>query len=425
MKARRQFSAIPKVVALTLSALLVMPAVPAAADDPPVAPWEPPSVTEPGVTVEDVPVAVPAGHTTSGSKCAAPIGDETVSCVVPSDEDVQLLQPEGEAGQQDILPLPQYCLDNGVTETTWVSRTGACRISRAEFIVERRIDNIPTIVGVMNLLVYQYIYTSPDSPTWASQITVSPFSITGEAVGTVVSGVPSCVGACVLNNQVFSPEPVTVAGDTVDGESYFDWPVVANGKGTGTASWLVSFDAPTVTGPPATYNATNTATARCDNALVPSRTDSGCVFPAGRLAMTWTETGYPTYARHLQNAQASGLPGGTIADGTPLHRLVHPGLQSLNRGTACPPALPRPTGRSCDEYPFASTHEGAFTSRGTGRTFAGCSVTAFPTGVTGPVGFSSCMIDATENNTAGSQVQNYLYRPYRIIDGDPFWVYIP
>ncbi|MFU0236950.1 NucA/NucB deoxyribonuclease domain-containing protein [Streptomyces scabiei] len=35
-----------------------------------------------------------------------------------------------------------------------------------------------------------------------------------------------------------------------------------------------------------------------------------------------------------------------------------------NRGKACPSSLERPPGRSCDEYPFASTWQGAKYSGG-------------------------------------------------------------
>ncbi len=106
-----------------------------------------------------------------------------------------------------------------------------------------------------------------------------------------------------------------------------------------------------------------------------------------------------------------------------MHRPIKESLQDQNRRTACPQSFLRPPdGRSCDEYPFASTHEGAFTGGGTGRTFAGCSVTAYPTGVTGPTGFSVCMIDPSENSSAGATMNGRLYRPYRVLDGDGSWV---
>ena len=62
----------------------------------------------------------------------------------------------------------------------------------------------------------------------------------------------------------------------------------------------------------------------------------------------------------MRDAQASGRPG--APGGTPLRRLVNPDLQERNGRTACPGRYTRPSGKSCDEYPFASTREGAFNS---------------------------------------------------------------
>jgi hypothetical protein len=106
----------------------------------------------------------------------------------------------------------------------------------------------------------------------------------------------------------------------------------------------------------------------------------------------------------------------------PLHRLTNESLRDQNRRTACKQSFPRPTGKTCDEYPFASTHEGAFTGGGTGRTFFACGITAYPTGITGPTGFSACMIDGTENSSAGASLNSVLYSPNRYLDGDGFWV---
>ncbi|WP_436840480.1 NucA/NucB deoxyribonuclease domain-containing protein [Streptomyces flavofungini] len=35
------------------------------------------------------------------------------------------------------------------------------------------------------------------------------------------------------------------------------------------------------------------------------------------------------------------------------------GKRKANQKKACPPSLPRPPGKSCGEYPFASTWQGA------------------------------------------------------------------
>lgn len=135
---------------------------------------------------------------------------------------------------------------------------------------------------------------------------------------------------------------------------------------------------------------------------------------------------YAELAAHLRDAQASGLPGayaGTAPNTDPLHRIVNPDAQQQNYTTSCPDAYTRPVGKSCDEYPFKTTIEGAWTGQGPGRTFSWCSIPQLPTGVTGPSGYSSCMINATHNSEGRSQL-NSFYVDQRILDGDPLYVFI-
>jgi hypothetical protein len=42
--------------------------------------------------------------------------------------------------------------------------------------------------------------------------------------------------------------------------------------------------------------------------------------------------------------------------------------------------------------------------------------------VTGPTGYSVCMINATQNSTGGSVLNSQFYAPNRVIDRDPFYV---
>ncbi|WP_448062764.1 NucA/NucB deoxyribonuclease domain-containing protein [Cellulomonas hominis] len=107
---------------------------------------------------------------------------------------------------------------------------------------------------------------------------------------------------------------------------------------------------------------------------------------------------------------------------TPIHRLVNPTLQNLNRTTACLASFPRPNLKTCDEYPFASTWEGAYTGGDTPRTQPWCQITLAGPPSTGPTGFSVCMIDGSENSSAGSVMNSYLFVPARVIDGDAFYI---
>ncbi len=173
-------------------------------------------------------------------------------------------------------------------------------------------------------------------------------------------------------------------------------------------------------------NASNASTStlgapeiRCDN-TVPGERFPGCVNAVASGRIIYDGNSYIEFGRHLTSAQNSGLPG---AAGTPpLHRITDAATIRRNRAVACPSKYPRPTGKSCDEYPFASTREGAGTGGGTARTFDYCLVTLANPSSTGPTGFSVCMIDENENSSAGSALQSALLVPFRIIDGDAYFV---
>ncbi|MFJ3310888.1 NucA/NucB deoxyribonuclease domain-containing protein [Streptomyces sp. NPDC086549] len=73
-----------------------------------------------------------------------------------------------------------------------------------------------------------------------------------------------------------------------------------------------------------------------------------------------------------------------------------------NRNKACPSSRHRPAGKQCDEYPFASTWQGASTGGGH---------------------FSWRMINATQNEEGGKALGRfYLYN--RVLEKDRFLVWI-
>jgi hypothetical protein len=158
---------------------------------------------------------------------------------------------------------------------------------------------------------------------------------------------------------------------------------------------------------------------RCDNALPGS--GPGCVFPQ-YIPPLQTGIENPEYSQHLGDALRSGLPG-AYPDGTPLHRTTSALIRDLNGAKACPDRYPRPSGKSCDEYPFRSTYEGAAVAipPGVARTFDWCEIDEPPG--TGPVGYSVCMIDELQNSSGGGFL-NSFYLSNRVLDHDPFRVWV-
>ncbi len=168
---------------------------------------------------------------------------------------------------------------------------------------------------------------------------------------------------------------------------------------------------------------------RCDAQAL--KTSAGCVMLKGipTLDVTTTRINAPELVSHVARAQNSGLPGHP-SSGRALNRILeNDPRKGPNRATACPSWLPRPDStKTCDEYPMASTAQGASTglNPSNGRTFAGCLITAFPEESGSPggvhfVGFSSCMIKANQNSAQGGIMVTF-YRKNRVLDGDALYV---
>ena len=145
---------------------------------------------------------------------------------------------------------------------------------------------------------------------------------------------------------------------------------------------------------------------RCDNVI--NTTKGACVFtgfvPVQRLiqvnnpAVTLATQFYKRAQQQLP--QHWGVPGHFM-----MNRLMDPAQQELNRQVACkgfihnPPTVAGPD--SCDEFPFASTMQGAWFQ-------------------------SSYMVEhvpSAQNSTAGTYM-NIFYSHENLINGDAFWLVI-
>lgn len=148
---------------------------------------------------------------------------------------------------------------------------------------------------------------------------------------------------------------------------------------------------------------------RCDRTS-PTFLYPGCVNWEYKPVLQYSATTYPEFTTHLLEAMGDGLPGFQEhpvycpeeygACGVELERMLDSYYVDLNRATACPQSWPRPPGKQCDEYPFASTSEGAYT---------------------GQYGYSWKWIDEDENQNAGNDL-GLLYYNNRMTGGDEFFV---
>jgi hypothetical protein len=147
----------------------------------------------------------------------------------------------------------------------------------------------------------------------------------------------------------------------------------------------------------------NKLTVRCDNTprMSPVAT-GGCVYSDVIPTYVLSTTGpYDQVAWHVAWAQANlKNHWGKQGAGPALERTMNRTLIRANRRTACPSSIPRPSGKSCDEYPFASTYQGASLN---------------------PTDFSCHMVPATQNSNEGSYRRTW-YNANRLFDKDKFWV---
>ncbi|MFF4237579.1 NucA/NucB deoxyribonuclease domain-containing protein [Actinomadura geliboluensis] len=153
---------------------------------------------------------------------------------------------------------------------------------------------------------------------------------------------------------------------------------------------------------------------RCDTKNLQQPTaDQGCVMkdfqPIYKVYLDDTDplTGTSEVALHIQDAQnqTSHHWGrlqslGNEPDGEPLSRLINKDLQNRNRTEACGNRNPG-AGESCDEYPFASTRQGA--------------------ALEGKNDYSWRNINENHNSKEGS-LRGAWYNAYRVMDWDKFWV---
>lgn len=314
------------------------------------------------------------------------------------------------------VDFPTWCYQ--ASEKWLFHRTDGCTYEKRNLLVFDTRTGV--VVGTIEYFIFAYTYSSVSIDKWAYQISILQLATTGNAAGSSVTGYTECQGECARISTDFPRQPIQ--GGYAHGTSFYETTVPESGVvGYAETTWRYWFENPRWIGGASTVaEITPPIELRCD---VVAQVQAGCVFPAIRPIHSIDLSGPdPAYATHIADAQASGLPGG-YPNGPPLHRLSSSVLIQANRGAACPPSLPRPDGFSCDEYPYASTWEGAATGGGDGRTFGWCQISGLPAGVTGPGGYSACMIPLAEN-THGGSLLGAFYGSSRVLEGDAFFVRI-
>jgi hypothetical protein len=316
------------------------------------------------------------------------------------------------------IPPPSNCGTRGYYTMTRFWMCGVW-LNQLNFIDTRS----GGIVGTLEYGVIDYIYSSNTSVNFMHQIQWDFHAATGVAqtFPQTISGHATCSGSCYVNTLDFPSQPATVGRQAYATALNTTTATTSGAIAHSTATTYYHF---TGSNGVSTEGSISAPRIRCDNAM-PGTINTGCAFDQFVPTLQYSRSGSRAQvAAHIQQAQASGLPGSAAA-GSFLHRMTNSTLSTKNGSTACgspPPAPLAPAGNSCDEYPFRSTLEGAYTGGGTARTQAGCYyVIVNPS--TGSSGYSICSVNLDQNRNAGADLGGF-YTRNRVIDRDPFMVEI-
>ena len=254
----------------------------------------------------------------------------------------------------------------------------------------------------------------PHQRGWVINLDIRALSAWGEGKdGSFIRGDVNCSGACVPKIQGF-PKQLLQVGKVVSGYGSVSSTVEGVGQ-VAKAQGIMNIDIEGVRPAiPGRQGFLVDPEVRCDTIV---STVAGCVYPQAGIVWDLISDLYPEIAYNVKSAQNSGIVGHDV----PLHRTLKGNLDFQNRQISCNPNVPRPIGKSCDEYPFASTYEGAAKFPNGGRTFQGCDRPDLPTGVTGPYGWSACMVDKDDNDDQGGDLGTFYWRNH-VLDGDDFYV---
>ena len=369
------------------------------------------------------PVAIPlyrlddqrSSTSRTSSDCAREVkasrsSSETEKTLCVGIEPDQTPEPLSSKQRRSIATLLPECEQTSTPNVGWwaSSRREACAHHQFDLVA----TEVPSgaVVGTANL--HATLEMSATGTTWTSTVYLWVWDSTGLGFPEYVSGHLFGCDGCTATS--------TFSEVTFDG-----W----NGTGTFTkaglpagaiqanldGSWELSIGSAQWSNI-VTVNL-DLAEYRCDNAI--NGHPAGCVFREVPGAVGFSLSRNPDFVQHVGEAHLSGLPGG-IRSGTYLSRLMDKTLVDKNGATACPRSLARPTGYECDEYPFRSTYQGAYTGgSGQARSLPWCQVPDPER--TGPTGWSPCFIPSSQNSSAGGLLSAFYWQE-RILDGDRFQV---
>lgn len=338
----------------------------------------------------------------------------------------------GAAGQQ--VRYPNWC------ETGGYRLTGACRI---DGYTDYTINSKGKVTGSISYNIIEYSFWSIVHTDFITQVEIDPYMYTGDGnTGWYVgasAGAQRCTkrfyntpGTCKHYARSFHgfygrlhvPADYPTHTDHHDGSNAYN-SVMKAGQNVQWAhgyAWYSVYHGDAVNAGKK-LRAHVTFYVDCDDAM-PGHLP-GCKSPTDYYTPTLTYRlygNYPAVAREIRAAQRAGI-GGNSASGRYLQRTTNRSVIGANRRVSCPKSRGRrPKHYSCDEYPFATTYQGAAANPHRGVTFRQCHISTLPRRRADPR-WDACMVPATQNSGAGGVLPTFWAR-HRTLDNDRFWVRI-
>ncbi len=294
-----------------------------------------------------------------------------------------------------VAAAPSWCAP-GPNEYT---RTQACSVADGTLTVWLN----KKVVGRMNFTVSQHIGLNVKSAKFSEQFSLTFTRGAGDVNGFMTELTATCGGTCKAGSHV-PPEPTRIGGTVSGSIDYSDSTTTKNSTRT---SYTLAFTRPGYLSTPARWSS---LTYRCDKGNKAGRTGNygtGCVFP-GFAPFETQQAALREISQNISRIQKAGPHhyGAYGLHGSPLHRTADGKTIADNRRIACGGRKPPTSGVSCDEYPFASTREGAANKKGK------------------PGDWGWAWVPVSEQNRQ-RDILNAFYRNNRILDGDAFWVAVP
>ncbi|GAA3616698.1 hypothetical protein GCM10022419_122590 [Nonomuraea rosea] len=236
-----------------------------------------------------------------------------------------------------------------------LSRAAACVIEDGILLIFTVPNGV--VIGSIQFTVSSLTTLDYSSLSWSQSWHYQANSVAGPAIPAVLDSFvyaePECLTSCTVSSSGL------VGGSALPGRvhstiTYFHSPLSGYKWGAhggmrywfANSAWVNPTTNASITAPPVH---------RCDDAL--PGYPKGCVYDSFRPVHDVLSSRYPSYARHLQLA----INQYKMTD--ILTRTQNETIIDRNYNTACPPGHPKPTAPgvwSCDEYPFKSTYNGAY-----------------------------------------------------------------